>query len=67
MILCRQMIELAVTGWVLAWGEPNGRTYYTEPLPSAKHCFEAAKTLPLGYQKKGCFYVKDGEKQGRKF
>ena len=67
MTLCRQMIELALTGWVLAWGEPNKRTYYTEPFPTAKQCFEAAKTLPRGYQKKGCFYVKDGEKQGRKF
>lgn len=57
---------MLVTGWILMWGEPHGRTYYSEPFPTAKMCFEAAQELPQHFRKKGCIYVKNGEKQGRR-
>lgn len=47
------------------WGDEHA-TYYSRPFPTAKMCFDAAKALPEYYKKKGCIYVKDGEKQGRK-
>jgi hypothetical protein len=61
------LIEVvAITGWILAWGDERS-IKYSPPFPTAQMCEEAKRELPEHYFSKGCFYVKDGEKQGFKF
>jgi len=60
------LIEAALTGWILHWAYFK-QDYYSPPFGSPEECEMASKVLPEGARKIRCFFIKDGERQGRGF